>query len=123
MTVFPRITAPLEDPVAITQGDTGLMIDVAQDSKDDVWFLSSNTVYRLLTPIKGDADGNRVVDQRDLEAIARETLDGDTDTLHAQDGDYAASWGADVNGDGVIDARDLVALARILTTRTRPIAR
>lgn len=123
MYYFPAITSPLADPIPILQKDAGLVLDVAQNSRGEIWFLSNNTVYRLLTPFQGDADGNRIVDHRDLEAIARETLDVDAGTLHAQDGDYAASWGADANADGVVDARDLVALARILTARSRPITR
>jgi hypothetical protein len=120
---FPSMELPLTDPITIMSGDAGLLIDVAQDSKGRIWFVSSNTVYRLHLPIPGDADGNRTLDERDLEAIARETLDEPDGTLRAHEGAYAASWGADANEDGVVDTRDLVALARMLTGRLHAIAR
>jgi glucose/arabinose dehydrogenase len=120
---FPDIRVrPVPEPIEILKSDIGAVIDVAQNSRGEVFVASGSAIYHLSLPLAGDADGNGRVDSEDLRALSREILDGDgSETLRAQEGTFRGSWGADVNEDGLIDARDLVALAQKRHPRARPV--
>jgi hypothetical protein len=112
---------PVPDPIEIFSGDIGSIIDVVQTPAGEILVASGFGIYKLIPPRPGDANGDGLIEADDLEAIAREILEGDgDDTLGAHLGRYRTSWGADVNLDGVIDARDLVALAQMRKLRHRP---
>ncbi len=71
----------------------------------------------LGTPIPGDADGNRVVDERDLGRCAAEIFDGDGDAAAAVGGGTIASApGVDANGDGKVSAADCAQIAHLVAS-------
>jgi glucose/arabinose dehydrogenase len=120
---IPNIDAkPLPDPIAVTSGEVGLMIDVAQAPNGDVFFVTSNSIKRLITPQPGDCNGDGIVDAADVAALTQELADGDPHpTFTAQDGGYRGSWGCDVDQNGVIDSRDMAALLAKLYGRSRAV--
>ena len=94
-------------PVALISGETGPLIDVAEGPNGDIYFASGTTVYRLITPERGDCNADGLVNAADLTALAHvvgSKRDGST-------------WGCDVDGDGLITSSDLAALMRLLTNR------
>lgn len=98
------------------------LIDVVQDRDGAIYLATTTAIYRLRTPLSGDANGDGKVDDGDAEALGREILDATAGSyLDAATGNFAASWGADVNRDGVIDARDLVAFGKARAPRSRPV--
>jgi len=70
--------------------------------------------------MRGDCNGDGVVDWFDLSALALELADGNPEAvMDAPAGSFGGSWGCDVNGDGVIDSEDSAALAAIVRGRGR----
>ena len=66
-------------------------------------------------PIAGDADGNGVVDVRDLDRCTGELFDGDGDTVAAAAGGAVHSApGVDANGDGRVTVADSVGIASLI---------
>ncbi|HVT44601.1 MAG TPA: PQQ-dependent sugar dehydrogenase [Thermoanaerobaculia bacterium] len=122
---FPTLDdRPVSDPVIMLQHEIGVVIDVAQSPDGDLYVASPFAVYRLVPPLRGDANGDGVINDEDLKVISQKLLlSGSSVVFRAQEGLLRASWGADVNGDGVIDARDLVALGRMLNPRPRAVRR
>jgi glucose/arabinose dehydrogenase len=120
---IPDIDArPFPDPIAVMSGDTGLVIDVAQDPNGDVFFITSNAIKRLIPPQPGDCNGDGIVDAADVAALTQELADGDPHpTFVAQDGAFRGSWGCDVDQNGVIDSRDMAALLARLAGRSRAV--
>ncbi|MHB0972512.1 MAG: PQQ-dependent sugar dehydrogenase [Thermoanaerobaculia bacterium] len=118
---FPKIDGDkLDQPLTVISRETSMIIDVVEDRDGNVIFGTPQAIYRLKLPRRGDVDGNGVVDARDNDALAREILDGDENTVYTiHRGSYPATWGADVNGDGMIDTRDLVDLAKLRSARRR----
>lgn len=118
---FPRVHLDsIERPAVIMVDEVGPLIDVVQNGVGEIYFTSTKAIYRLHPPRPGDANGDGQVDAADFEALSSEILDGDDEaTIHAQDGAFRGSWGADVNRDGTIDAGDLVALAKLQHQRGR----
>lgn len=118
---FPRVHSDsIDGPAVIFAGEVGAIIDVVQNEAGEIYLASTKNLYRLHPPRPGDANGDGEVNEADFEALSREILDGDDPaTIHAQDGAYRGSWGADANRDGTIDAGDLVALAKLQHRRAR----
>ncbi len=117
---IPDIDArPFPDPIALVWGaDAGLLIDVAQTSGGDVYFVTPNAIKRLLPPQPGDCNGDGLVDAADIAALTQELADGNPHpTWTAQDGAFRGSWGCDVDQNGVIDSRDLAALLPMIRSR------
>lgn len=121
---FPDITArPMPAPIPIVEKFDEPVIDVTQAPNGEVLlgtvkFPSSSHIQRLIPPRRGDCDGNGVIDARDVSALGAELRDGDPqDTIRAQGGAFAGSWGCDVNGDGSIAREDLDALIAMLVRR------
>jgi len=120
---IPDIDArPLPDPIPVIRGETGYIIDIAQTSNGDVYFVSGSAIYRLIEPQRGDCNGDGRVDAADVAALAQELLDGNPEpAIAAQNGSFPGSWGCDVNGDGLIDSRDMTALLGIVSVRSRAV--
>jgi len=120
---FPSIdTQPFPEPVEILSKETFPLIDVIETSSGEILFTDVKSVFRLVFPRPGDANGDGLVSDLDFDALARELVDGDgSATVRTQEGLYRGSWGADANVDGRVDTSDLIALANLLTTRTRPV--
>jgi glucose/arabinose dehydrogenase len=118
---IPDVDATPIQPIAVMQGDAGMLIDVTQAATGEVYFASGVAIYRLFVPQRGDCNGDGLVDERDLVALAAELADGGGDelALDAPNGAYAGSWGCDANGDGVIDDRDVAALRALVGGRVR----
>jgi len=69
---IPDIDArPFPDPIAVTSGEVGLVIDVAQAPNGDVFFITSNGVKKLITPQPGDCNGDGIVDGADVAAVTQ----------------------------------------------------
>ena len=122
---IPNIDArPFPDPIAVVIGDSGLVIDVAQAPNGDVFFITSNSIKRLIPPQPGDCNGDGIVDAADVAALTQELADGDPHpTFSAQDGAFAGSWGCDADQNGVIEARDMAVLLARLAGRARAVHR
>lgn len=113
---------PLTAPIPVIQGETGFVIDVAQAPNGDVYFVTGNALYRLVTPARGDCNGDGAVDGKDVTALMLELGDGASHLVtRAQEGSYAGSWGCDVNGDSLIDWNDVSALLELVAKRPRPV--
>lgn len=115
---FPDVDAkPLPDPLVVLQATTkdgGEFVDIAE-APDGTFYLGDGfTIYRLITPTRGDCDGDGAVNNDDLTALTRELADAPEARMNAQNGTYRGSWGCDVNGDDRIDSEDLTALSRML---------
>jgi hypothetical protein len=120
---FPDIDArPLPDPIALIQRETPSIIDVVQSKEGDIFFATGFAIYRLVTPQRGDCNGDGKVSVADLEALKQEVADGDPHpTIDAQSGTYRGSWGCDANEDSLINSADLIELSRLLTSRRRAV--
>jgi hypothetical protein len=113
---------PLPPPIPLIQGETGFVIDVTQAANGDVYFVTGNALYRLLTPARGDCNGDGFVDGKDFSALMLELGDGSSKlVVSAQEGSYAGSWGCDVNGDGTIDWNDVAPLLELIAKRPRAV--
>lgn len=109
-------------PIPILKGDTSFVIDVAEGPNGEIYFCTGNAIYQLIVPLRGDCNGDGLVDVNDVLALQSELSDGDGDaTTNAQNGTFLGSWGCDVNGDGVIDKADLAALMVIVRPRVRAV--
>ena len=112
------------DPGPITAASGGHIYIVWQDNSSgngDIYFVTGNALYHLVTPARGDCNGDGKVDADDIAALAQALLDGPYATTSATNGNHTGSWGCDVNGDGMVDARDMTALVRLLSSRTRSV--
>jgi glucose/arabinose dehydrogenase len=113
---------PFPDPIAVIYGDFGPVIDVAQAANGDLFFVTGNSIRKLITPQPGDCNGDGIVDGADVAALAQELADGDPHpAFTAQDGSFRGSWGCDVDQDGLIDSRDMAALLTRLAGRIRAV--
>jgi len=108
---------PVPDPVAVIQGETDPIIDVVEAPNGDIYFASGMGIYKLIVPIRGDCNGDGVVDAADVAALSKLLAGGPRPMTAAQNATVPASWGCDVNGDGVIDSRDLAVLAGMVRGR------
>jgi glucose/arabinose dehydrogenase len=112
---------PLPDPIPLIQKETGFVIDVAQAPDGEVYFVTGNAVYHLVTPKRGDCNGDGKVDADDLLALAKALLGGPYATFVTPNEAHPGTWGCDVNGDGMVDDRDLTALAHLVSSRARSV--
>ncbi|MEO8036784.1 MAG: dockerin type I domain-containing protein, partial [Acidobacteriota bacterium] len=111
---------PMPDPIALIQSETSFVIDVAQSASGEIDFVTGSALYRLVTPARGDCNGDGKVDVADLSALALELGDGSSQLMtDAQKGSHRSSWGCDANADGLINAADIGALSRLLGVRGR----
>jgi glucose/arabinose dehydrogenase len=111
---------PFPDPVAITTKDVFPVVDVTESPQGDIYFATGTTLYRLVTPRRGDCNGDGVVNFADIAALQLELADGDPHPAStAADGSYRGSWGCDADGDGLISDADTNALWHIVFPRPR----
>jgi len=111
---------PFPDPVAITTKDVFPIVDVTESPKGDIFFATGTTLYRLVPPLRGDCNGDGVVNYLDIQALQLELADGDPHTAStAAAGSYRGSWGCDADGDGLISNADMLALWHIAFPRAR----
>jgi glucose/arabinose dehydrogenase len=110
------------NPIPIVKGETSFVIDVTEGPKGEIYFCSGNAVYQLIVPLRGDCNGDGLVNVADLDALSKELADGAGEAFtSAQMGAFVASWGCDANGDGLIDSRDVAALMAIVKPRVRAV--
>jgi glucose/arabinose dehydrogenase len=123
--LIPDIDArPLPDPIALVDHEVGPIVDVTQSQGGDIYLTTGLAIYRLVVPLRGDCNGDGLVNAADLTALDRELADGDPHPMvTAQDGSYRASWGCDVDGDGLISSADRAMLLRMLTVKARAVRR
>jgi glucose/arabinose dehydrogenase len=107
----------VSDPVAVIQGETDAIIDVVEAPNGDIYFATGFGIYKLIVPIRGDCNGDGVVDSNDLGALGKVLAAGPRPMTTAQNSPIRASWGCDANGDGMIDGRDLSVLAGLVRGR------
>jgi len=106
---------PMPAPMAILNHETPSIIGVAQSRDGEILVGASNAIYRLNVPIRGDCNGDGVVNSADVDALEHELVDAPKSKYAAQ------SWGCDVNGDGIVDATDLDELIRMTGFRRRAV--
>jgi hypothetical protein len=104
--------SPVPDPIAVVQGESDPIIDVAEGPDGSIYFASGFVIYKLIVPSPGDCNGDGVVNAADLSTLSKELSFGSHATTSAH-----ASWGCDANGDGMIDARDLTVVAGMVRGR------
>lgn len=114
---------PLPDPIALIDHETGSIIDVAQSKDGDIVFVTGDSLYRLIVPMRGDCNGDGHLNSADLDAFERELADAPEPTTNAQNGTFNGSWGCDANGDGLIDETDRAELVRLTGARRRAVGR
>jgi len=113
---------PFPAPIQIIGAVTDPIVDVTEAPNGAVYFVTGGAIYQLIPPLRGDCNGDGVVDAADLPALAQELRDGNPQAAtNAQNGAYAGSWGCDVNGDGVIDSRDMTELQSMVNRRVRAV--
>ena len=112
---------PMPDPVALIQKETKFVIDVAEGPNGEIFFVSANGVYELTVPLRGDCNGDGVVNLADYELLRSMLAGGPRPMTAASTGAVTGTWGCDVNGDGLIDRRDLDLLFGQLHLRTRAV--
>jgi len=104
---------PVPAPVAVIQGETDPIIDVVEAPNGDIYFATGFGIYRLVVPMRGDCNGDGVINSADLGALGNVLVAGP----HPMTATQNASWGCDANGDGMIDGRDLSLLQTIMRGR------
>jgi len=104
---------PVPDPVAVIQGETDPIIDVIEAPDGDIYFATGFGIYKLIVPMRGDCNGDGVVNAADLGALGKVLAGGP----HLMTATQNASWGCDANGDGMVDGRDLSLLATLVRGR------
>jgi glucose/arabinose dehydrogenase len=104
---------PMPDPVAVIQGETDPIIDVIEAPNGDIYFATGFGIYRLIVPMRGDCNGDGVVNSADIATLGKVLAGGPQAMTAAQN----ASWGCDANGDGMIDGRDLSLVAALVRGR------
>jgi len=104
---------PAPDPVAVIQGETDPIIDVVEAPNGDIYFATGFGIYKLIVPMRGDCNGDGVVNSADIATLGK-VLEGGPQPMTAT---RNASWGCDANGDGMIDGRDLSLVAALVRAR------
>jgi len=116
--------ADIAPPAAVIFREAGSVIDVVQSLEGAVYVATASEIFHLTTPILGDANGDRIVNRDDLDALSLELLDGDgVAAARCHEGLQLSTLGADVNRDGEINALDIVSLHELLKTRRRGVRR
>jgi glucose/arabinose dehydrogenase len=115
----------LGEAIPITDEFDEYIIDVTEAPDGDILIataMAGSAIHRIEVPRRGDCNGDGFADVSDLGPLSHEIADGERHPMiHAQDGEYAGSWGCDANADGVIDENDLAALHRMLIGRRRSV--
>lgn len=119
---IPDIDArPLPAPIALVEGATKFVIDVAEGPNGEVYFVAANGVYRLTVPARGDCNGDASVNVADFELLRAMVAGGPRPMTAASTEEVRGTWGCDVNGDELIDSRDVAQLLARLHLRVRAV--
>jgi glucose/arabinose dehydrogenase len=114
------ISDSIDTPVAITTKDVNPIVDVTESPTGEIFFTTGTVIYRLVPPMRGDCNGDGLVNFADINALQLELADGDPHPAStAADGTYRGSWGCDADGDGLVGSSDVNALWRIVFPRAR----
>ncbi len=108
---------PVPDPVAVIQNESDPIIDVVEGPNGIIYFASGLGIYKLIVPMRGDCNGDGIINAADVDALGKLLTGGPRPMTAAQNGPIHASWGCDANGDGMIDGRDLAVLAGMVRGR------
>lgn len=116
--------SPVAEPVAVLSAFAQFVIDVTEGPGGEIYFAAAtskgSTIHRLVTPGRGDCNGDGLTNSRDILPILRELEDGPTrSTYRAQEGAHVGSWGCDANADGLITRSDVDALLELIGSRRR----
>jgi hypothetical protein len=123
--LVPDIDAtPFPAPLAIMENDRRFVIDAAQAPNGDVYFVTYDSIERLVHPSRGDCNGDGLVNAADVSALYAELRDGAAHpAVSAAEGAHRGSFGCDADGSGTIDGRDVTALLQVVHLRRRSAAR
>lgn len=122
---FPTFRAtPVVDPIVLLQNETSFIIDVVQSPNGAIFFATNDGIHRLRLPLRGDCNGDALIDVRDLFAFEQELADGANRSIEvAHLGNSIGTWGCDANLDRLITSADRDALAGLVSDRTRAVRR
>jgi glucose/arabinose dehydrogenase len=112
---------PLPPPIALMEGETKFVIDLAEGPNGEVYFVAANGIYRLSVPARGDCNGDASVNVADFELLRAMTAGGPRPVTAASTEEVRGTWGCDVDGDGLIDTRDVAQLLARLHLRVRAV--
>jgi glucose/arabinose dehydrogenase len=119
---IPDIDArPIPAPIALAEGETKFVIDVAEGPNGEIVFVAANGIYRLTVPMRGDCNGDAAINYADYELLRTLVAGGPRPMTAASTGGGQATWGCDVNGDGTIDAEDAIMLLGRFHLRARAV--
>lgn len=117
----------LSEAIPIAENLGEFVIDVTEGPDGEILIataMAGSAIHRLHVPRRGDCNGDGFADARDVPSMSSEISDGVRHPMiHAQDGEYAGSWGCDANADGVIDEHDLSALQKMISPPRRRVVR
>lgn len=120
---------PLAAPIPLVEPAPGFVIDVAENADGEIYiatgsYTGASAIYRLVPPLRGDCNGDRLRTSADFAALMSELGDGaEQQVKKAQDGVHRGSWGCDADGDGMITAGDGTEISRLLSLRSRAAGR
>lgn len=122
--------AELDSPYVVIEDETPAVIDVAQSREGLIYFAAggfspgASGIYRLHVPIRGDCNGDGLVNVLDRDALSEELTDGSLQrATEVTLGSHRSSWGCDADVDGFVTAADAVELSRMLGWRRRAAGR
>ena len=101
----------------VFSGEAKFVIDLAEGANGEIYFVAANGVYQLTVPMRGDCNGDAVVNVADYELLRSLVAGGPRTLTSASSG----TWGCDVNGDGALDSQDLAMLLAQLHLRGRAV--
>lgn len=117
---IPDIDArPMPDPLIVLDATeaNAEFVDVAEAPDGTFYLADGFKIYQMITPQRGDCNGDGSINSADINALKLELGDGPQARMNAQNGAHVGSWGCDVNGDDRIDAADMSALTGALGRR------
>jgi glucose/arabinose dehydrogenase len=111
---IPDIDARPLAPITLMTDDKNMIIDIAEAATGEIYFASGFAIYRLFAPMRGDCNGDGIVDANDLTALTSMLTKSGALTRFS-----APAFGCDANADGLVDERDVAALASLVYGRVR----
>lgn len=112
---------PLPAPIVLEEGATQFVLDLAEGPNGEIYFLAANGIYELTVPIRGDCNGDSLVNIGDYELLRTLVADGPRPMTTPSAGATHGTWGCDVNGDGTLDDEDVSILLARLHLRMRAV--
>lgn len=110
---------PLPTPIAIIKGEPSVIVDVAEGGTGNIIFATPNTIYELKVPVRGDCNGDGLVNADDLTALMAQLAAGSRSLASTLTTTPPGSFGCDVDGDGSVTSNDVaVLISRLHRTRS-----